>query len=495
MKKILFFYVFCLFAVGCIAQHAGEWVNLTTNPKGTYFYNFVAGDDQSTAIVVTLPQGTETSGSLTRIRKYNEDFSSYQETPLPENNMQKYWFMGFSDYIVLTGSRLCDVKMPKVPDYTCEQLIMGISPDGNELFKQEVHLISEKRTLDQEANLYSSSDKSKLIVVSTESINTSDESSKHEVSVITVYNDNLNIIWLDTIVLEEVLGKGVTTRSCVFDYTTDGKLLLLVDRTAIKSKNIPTSIDIYVYDTPGHIAFKESQAFDYEWISFKHILLDDGCLYISGILKKPYSEDAYTRLFTIKKNCSLAGIESYKEILLNKAFFTAWPECAPQLEVEICPPREIIQMTDGILYIGLYGVEYENIMQCKARGIILIKFGNDGGLQWVKMIKRYCALPSRSAIFKAYNMGTNVILFYGDKSENITNTKPEIMETNSFWGLGYATISPDGTIVKSVLDDRVKDQTHFDLSSLYRISEDRFVIKGNFRINNVENTFSRIIQF
>jgi len=486
MKKLAGLILIFALGMSCYGQTLDKWVNVTAASRGTTFYNFANSDDQLTYVVVTRSAGAN-SNAMPFIRKYNEDFSSFEDMDIPETHCATFQLMGFSDKIILNGSTKCPDKPSSSSGVPCNQVVMGFSPEGKVLFEQEYRDIEGQLMIySGDATLFNSSDQSKIIVVFTGWKMDNSTGKYVPKYYIHVYDEDLIEVWNDSIAYEEVMGEEVSLRRCKFDFTPSGKLVIVVDKQANRLTKCLASIDIYVYEMPGQIASKESKTFDYEWVFCKQVLIGE-TLFVSG--------KTYKQLFTFQKNCSSSGIEAYNQYPL-KDIFSTYKKTCPELKTELGGPAELVPMVDGVLYMSNYAYTQNTSMPNRiSGGISLIKFGFDGKLQWVKMIRKSALLPVENAFLKVYPMNNDLVAFYGDNPLNITSTKPGIVYSRTLWGLGVATISPDGTIKKTLLEDRVKSKINFDLSSMHRISDNQFVLKGKSKVKDEMNTFFGIISF
>ncbi len=479
------------------AQQISIWQKIDDNSLEAGFYGFVGGMEDYSLAIITKPMAKGATGDPVCIRKFNEDFSSYEDNKFQEHGPSKYRVLPFSNMIVMNGHN-GGSYLTTTRDITPEQQIKCFTQDGALVGEFKLHIMDAKSTLNGDMVVYPSADKTKLILTSNEIYKASNTLSDASLTRIFVMDENFNMIWRDSMDLEKVYGDGVLYKNIQCDFTSNGKLVLMTSRNGAVSKNLKTQLTVAVFDAPGHEQSRDVKEFAYESIEFKHLLKEDGILCITGITYLGAASvlgNGYQRFFFLKKNPDNTGFTTEHSTEIQKEFYEAYPDYASYLKKQLGPPSALLQMNDGMLYISQFAALLD--FKPYTMGITLIKFSEEGKFQWLKMINKYvyCGLEG-NMFFKAYNKGSEVLLFYADNPVNVNNPKLKVIKSKENFALVMALVSTDGTIKKTVLDDRIENPTMFDINSLYQVDENRYLIKGVKGVGQAQPLkFARTIQF
>lgn len=496
MKKITTLLACIAMLSFCSAQQASDWKNIDSKTPGTKFYGFVgAGEDYSLA-VITKPMAKDESGNPARIRKYNADFSSFEDFRLPDETPMFFNLLNFSEHVILNG--YSSFQKGPLAGTSYEQVIMCLTDEGQVQEIAKINSSCEKGGLDNTASLYTSSDGASLIMVSVEDLNYLNPLENEYITRILVFDKDFKLLWRDSLKLEEKYGKGTQLYNCQFDFTNNGKLLLIVNKPGNSSKKEETKVTMCIYDAPGQEAHSDVQTFGYNYARFKHVLLDDGMLYLCGVTESPNAvgmmDNGFRNLFVVKKNCATSGSVTYNDVILDKAFYESYPDYLKTLKPHLQTPASVLPMKDGLLYMSQFGVTGENSISSTSQDITLVKFGFDGKLQWLKMINKNVRVYNDNAFFKAFSRENDVVLFYADLAEKATSSKPSMTPTVSTYGLAMAIVSPDGTITETMLDARSTNKTIFQLKTLFKVDDNYFLIKGDLKSGMTETDYLRSIE-
>jgi hypothetical protein len=481
MKKIITIICCFLLMSICRSQNAGSWKKVDANVKTT-FHGFVGAEDDYSLAIISKAMAKGATEDPVRIRKYNSDFSSWDDFKLPSEKPDMYILENFDDKIILNGyasGRMVTIYR----DITPEQKVMCLSQEGELIGEFKIHTQSDDNSFNGSMDIFPSTDGTKLIMISNEIFKASIPTNEESLTRIFVFDKDFNMIWRDSVNLTETFGKGVLYKTTSFDYTSDGKLLILAYRDGSAVKKMKTQLTIAVHDTPGHEEYRDVKEFEYERCKFNHLLSDDGSLYICGIvyLNVPdIAGNGYLRMFFMKKNIDHSGIEIYNTIELNKVFYKSYPEYSKYLKKQLGPPYQILPLGDGILCCSQFvlAVSGKYSTSYYTAGITLYKFSADGKLEWLKMINKYTQVSTENLFCKAYSNDEDVLIFYADNPENVYPEKPKVYKSKTKLCLVLATVKPDGTITKKILDDKKLHNISFVLPTIYQVNENRYLLQG-----------------
>jgi len=494
MKKLTSLLALLMVFCCCSAQQVGNWEKMDSENKGAQLYGFVgSGSDYALAIVV-VPTEKGAVGNPPLIRKYNEDFSSYSDFELPRETPMHYNASGFGNHVILNGYNFHDTG-PLVTNIY-ENVIMCLSDEGEIQGNVSIKARDENSRMIDKATLYKSTDGNCLIVVSEESVFIPKPAENRIIHHIIVLNMDFEEIWRDEINFEKEFGKGVDFSKCQFDMTPSGKLLLIAAKVGSAAKKELTKISLCIFDSPGMIAHKAEQTLEYNTLKYKHVLMDDGTLYLCGVTKDLWvgGGNGLNQLFLIKAQTKDNFGITFKDTPLNKDFYNAYPEYSKSLKSHLQEPGKVLLMNDGLLYVSLYGLISEGGTYGYSGDISLIKFGFDGNIQWIKVIKKYDRVGPNNLYFQAFSRGTDAVLFYAGPGKKPEGSKPGPVPVSSPYCLVMAVVKSDGTLAETIVYDRLTDKTLFNLSNLYQVDQDYYIITGLLEKDNVKTEYLRTIE-
>ncbi len=486
----------CIFSVGFImGQQAGEWKRVDSKSSETKFYRFVGGSENHSLAIVTMPTDKKEKGFFGVIRWYDADLSFYEDFAMPEESPMHYSVSDFAGHIIVSGYNFSGTG-PYISGLY-EQIVLCLSDDGKVMGRLCLKKASEKNYFQDGPSLFLSGDGDHLIVVSKEGVSREEPEEDTELFHLIVLDRDFKQVWRDSIDFNQKFGKGTDFRKTRFDYTQDGKLIMMVGKVGSAPKKEATKLMVSIYDAPGNESHYIEQTFAYYTFRYRHVVKDDGSIYICGITMNQWSGsgNGMNQLFVLGTNYKTRSAKTYTETQLDKNFYKAYPPYSKDLKNHIQEPGEVFLMNDGLLYISLYALISEGQTYGISEDITLIKFGFDGKIQWLKMIIKEDRITPENLYFKAYSRGNDVLIFYTDHEKKAKGDKPGPIPSDNPYGLALAVVSSDGTIKECMIDNRKKDRTIFDLTSLFQVNEDRYLIKGVLSKDHVKTEYVRTIVF
>ena len=446
-----------LLAVQAHSQVKMEWRPFNEGKEANFSYFLQTSPDDFRAMYVSPNSKPfkETTYSI-YIKNMDGDLNEITEVGIPEEAPARLVIYGFGRKSIITGT-----MDPVSNSYKKDNKVVFLDEHDAVQFVETFRLHGKHHEFEGIPDVVLSSDSNYVIILNSEVINPDKPTPKDSPvrKCINVYDRDLKLVWNDTICLMDMFGPNSCMRMFAYDFI-DGQLFIAGTHRAIPTQKKAAELKLLVWTSPGTYKTVIDKAFTDSDIEFTMTYGLNGNLYFNGIGTKTPQKTIHFMRYNLDDGSLVS-----KSFLLDKNFYSKYPEGSEYFAQCFGLPSQVLIMNDGILYISEYRLsetyngKYGSSTTYYTKAIYMIRFNNSGEISWIRPIIKGTSSSShyRELFAKAFPEGENVRLFYSDYEDNINAEKPKIKEYH-MGGQGslctvMALIAPDGSMKRTIIND------------------------------------------
>ncbi len=500
MKKLIALQVLMMTVLIVNAQSGLKWQKIDSFKEKYNFEYFIRTGNNTYDAVFTIPHNKPFQATQHNIfiRSYDKNMVQVSERGIPAESPRTLYIAGFRNFNVLAGN-MDEGKNP-FSKFSKDEKVLIADENMNPLTESTFPLHGKRNYFDGLPTLYASPDSSFLIVVASEVLPGKPMKQPPMIYYVNVYDKSMKMVWTDSIKTEQVFGEDVVLNNVSFSFI-ENKLLFACSIDKKGFSKTPAQLFLLEYEKPQSYKMVLKEDFPIDLISFQVVYNTNGMVYLSGTNHQNTNEGGVMglpgmtkrKLFYIKvdiKNGSAPVIKNYD---IDKDFTAKYPDYKLQLMESFRYPTQLLVINDNLYYISEHRYSSTTTTRSASgstsstttyyfKAITIIKFDENGGIQWLKMIPRTVETGGIYAqgICKAFRTGNDICLFYYDYLENVTSGRniPRLISSDLKLWLAKAMISSDGEIHSRVVSNIGDDKVATEIPNMIQLGDTRFLVIG-----------------